>query len=175
MAEVKWVKIPTDFFDREPIRSLVKMPEGTSLVLLYLELLLESYQEGGKGTITIHNIDLTDEVINAIFYNKYSDIRTKLQVLEEHGLIDRRLKSIQAFKFWVSKHDRNSDGYKRWRKEVFVRDNFQCQHCGTKKDIQAHHIKSWMRREDLRYDVSNGITLCRSCHLKAHGGCWNNG
>jgi 5-methylcytosine-specific restriction endonuclease McrA len=75
----------------------------------------------------------------------------------------------------VSKHDRNSDGYKQWRKAVFVRDRFQCQHCGTKKDIQAHHIKSWMRCEELRYDVSNGITLCRSCHLKAHRGCWKNG
>jgi hypothetical protein len=32
-----------------------------------------------------------------------------------------------------------------------------------------------MRCEELRYDVTNGITLCRSCHLKAHGGCWRNG
>ena len=175
MAEVKWVKIPTDFFDREPIRSLEKMPDGSELILLYLQLLFESYREGGKGKLTIGNVDLTDHVINAIFFNTYDNIGEKLQVLEEYGLIDRRLKSVEVYKFWISKHNRNTDMYKRWRKEVFVRDNFQCQHCGTKKDIQAHHKKTWMAREDLRYDVENGITLCRSCHLKAHGGSWNNG
>ena len=170
MPEVKWIKIPTDFFDREPIRSL-----SNELILLYLEILFESYQEGGRGTITICNIDLTDDVVNSLFYNRYNNIGEKLQVLEEYGLILRNLKSIQTFKFWVSKHDRNSDRYKQWRKAVFVRDKFSCQHCGTKKRLQAHHIKSWMRCEELRYDISNGITLCRSCHLKAHGGSWKNG
>lgn len=170
MAERKYIKIPTDFFNREPVRSL-----DNELALLYLQLLCESYLENGKGTITIHNIDLTDDVLNALFYNGYSDIGAKLQTLEEHGLILRKLRSIQVFKFWVSKHDRNSDEYRRWRKAVFVRDNFQCQHCGTKRDIQAHHIKPWARCEELRYDVSNGITLCKSCHLNAHGGCWRNG
>lgn len=173
--DVKWVKIPTNFFEREPIRSFERMPERSELILLYLELLCESYQEGGKGIITIHNIDLTDDVLCAILNGKYRNIGARLQVLEEYGLIDRRLKSLKVFKFWVSKHDRNSDGYKRWRKAVFVRDKFRCQHCGTTKDIQAHHIESWMRCEELRYDVSNGITLCRKCHLKAHGGCWRNG
>lgn len=174
MADVKWIKIPSDFFEREPIRSFDKTPEKSDLILLYLQLLFESYQDGGRGTITLCGFELTDDVINTIFYNRYSGIGAKLKVLEEHGLIVRKPKSIQVFKIWVSKHDRNSDGYKRWRKAVFVRDNFQCQHCGTKKDIQAHHKKSWMTREDLRYDVENGITLCRSCHLKAHGGCWRN-
>lgn len=175
MARSKYIKIPTDLFDREPIRALSKAPEGADLVLLYLELLCESYQENGKGTIAIHDIDITDDVINAILDNKYSDIGAKLGMLEIHGLIDRRLKSIQVFMPWISKHDRNSDGYKKWRKKVFVRDNFQCQNCGTKKNLQAHHIKPWALYEELRYDLKNGITLCRSCHLKAHGGCWRNG
>lgn len=175
MADVKWVKIPSNLFEREPMLSLERLPEGNSLMLLYIELLLESYQEGGKGTITIHNIELTDDVINALLHNMYSDIGEKLQTLEEHGLILRDLTSVKVFKFWVSKHDRNSDRYRQWRKAVFVRDKFQCQHCGTTKNLQAHHIKSWMRSEELRYDVTNGITLCRKCHLNAHGGCWRNG
>jgi hypothetical protein len=175
MRKIKYIKIPTDFFEREPIRSLRDLPEGDTLTLLYIEMLLESYQEGGKGTITICDIDLTDDVINALFRSRYSDIGAKLRVLEEHGLLVRNLTSIQVFKCWVSKHDRNSDNYKQWRKGVFVRDGFKCQHCGTSKDIQAHHIKSWTSCEELRYDIENGITLCRSCHLKAHGGCWKNG
>ena len=175
MAEVKYIKIPTDFFDREPISSLEEMPDGSTLIVLYLELLFESYQEGGKGTISVCNIVLTDQNINAILRQRYSDIGEKLQVLEAHGLISRKARSIQVFKFWADKHNRNSDSYKQWRKAVYKRDCYVCQNCGTKKDLQAHHIKPWQRYPDLRYEVENGITLCRKCHLKAHGGCWKNG
>ena len=175
MAEVKWVKIPTNFFYREPITSLEAMPEGSSLIVLYLELLCESYQEGGKGTISVCNIELTDRNINAILRQRYADIGDKLKILEQHGLIKRNARSIQVLKFWADKHNRNSDNYKRWRKEVYKRDGYTCQDCGTNKDLQAHHIKHWQGYPELRYEIDNGITLCRRCHLKAHGGCWHNG
>jgi 5-methylcytosine-specific restriction endonuclease McrA len=105
----------------------------------------------------------------------YSDISIRLETLEYYGLIKRNEKSIHVFKFWDDLHDRNSQRYKDWRISVFQRDRYRCQKCGTQKDIQAHHIKSWKNNKDLRYVVSNGITLCRKCHLEAHGGCWKNG
>lgn len=175
MAEVKWIKIPSDFFEREPIASIEKLADRSTLIVLYLELLCESYQHGGKGTISVCNIELTDQNINAILRQKYFDIGDKLKVLEGYGLIKRNPTSIQVFKFWQDKHDRNSDNYKKWRKEVYKRDGYVCQDCGTKNDLQAHHIMPWQRYADLRYDVDNGITLCRKCHLKAHGGCWHSG
>lgn len=59
--------------------------------------------------------------------------------------------------------------YKEWRKKVYERDAFSCQHCGTNKDLHAHHIKSFSKYPELRYDIDNGITLCRPCHGKVHG------
>lgn len=59
--------------------------------------------------------------------------------------------------------------YAQWRKSVYRRDNWTCQRCHRKvKDIVAHHIKSFWTYLDLRYDVDNGQTLCRSCHKKVH-------
>lgn len=56
-----------------------------------------------------------------------------------------------------------------WRLDVYKRDNHTCQICYEKGCIlNAHHIKSWVKYPDLRFDVSNGITLCRSCHQKVH-------
>jgi predicted phage replisome organizer len=175
MAEVKWVKIPTDFFESDPIVTLREMPEGDSIIVLYLNLLCDAYKDSRKGIFSICNIVLTDREISAIFRNHYCDIGDKLKVLEELGLIKRNERSIQVFKFWVDKHDRNSDAYKQWRKDVYERDGYKCQKCGTMKELQAHHIEHWKNNKDLRYDVNNGITLCRRCHLEAHGGCWRNG
>ena len=55
--------------------------------------------------------------------------------------------------------------YKLWRKTVFERDDFTCQICGRRGGkLQADHIKPWASYPELRFDVSNGRTLCVSCH-----------
>ena len=60
---------------------------------------------------------------------------------------------------------RRSPEYRAWRLAVFARDNFTCVQCGTKdRSIQADHIKPFARFPELRYDVSNGRTLCGGCH-----------
>lgn len=57
--------------------------------------------------------------------------------------------------------------YKNWRKAVFERDNYTCQFCGIRGGtIHADHIKRWKDYPNLRYEVSNGRTLCVQCHRK---------
>jgi 5-methylcytosine-specific restriction endonuclease McrA len=65
-----------------------------------------------------------------------------------------------------SKRDRNVMGYKKWRKAVFTRDDFKCQNCGSKKNLEAHHIEPFSVSPDLMYIVDNGLTLCKDCHKK---------
>ena len=64
---------------------------------------------------------------------------------------------------------RGTPKYAEWRKAVYERDGYKCQHCGSNKDLHAHHIKSFAKHPKLRYRVSNGLTLCQSCHSKVHG------
>lgn len=55
--------------------------------------------------------------------------------------------------------------YKLWRSSVFERDNYTCVECkvhGIK--LEADHIKPWRDFPELRYDISNGRTLCKVCH-----------
>jgi len=62
---------------------------------------------------------------------------------------------------------RTSIEYKNWRRLVFSRDNFTCQDCGKRGgEKHAHHIKDFATNPELRFDVSNGITLCPECHKK---------
>lgn len=63
----------------------------------------------------------------------------------------------------------NRSKYKIWRELVFIRDNWTCQDCGLIGIyLNAHHIKTWNNYPELRFDVDNGLTLCKSCHLNLH-------
>lgn len=63
---------------------------------------------------------------------------------------------------------RNSPEYARWRAEVFKRDNYTCQECGSRgKDLVADHIKPFALFPELRFELSNGRTLCKECDLQS--------
>lgn len=65
----------------------------------------------------------------------------------------------------INKAIRNSIEYEEWRTKVFERDLYTCQHCGEIGGyLEADHIKPFYLYADLRFDVSNGRTLCKPCH-----------
>jgi len=59
---------------------------------------------------------------------------------------------------------RKTTNYRQWRAEVLERDSRTCQFCAAKKNLTAHHIVAGSVDPELRYEVRNGITLCRNCH-----------
>lgn len=69
------------------------------------------------------------------------------------------------------KRDYNDPVYKDWRLKVYKRDKFKCQmpQCNSRSRLEAHHIMKWSSASTLRYDTSNGITLCKNCHKSIHG------
>lgn len=64
--------------------------------------------------------------------------------------------------------ERTCPEYKRWRKAVLKKDHNTCQCCHTKEGLEAHHIFNWAEYPHLRFQASNGITLCKNCHVSFH-------
>ena len=68
----------------------------------------------------------------------------------------------------AKRQERNDMAYKEWRRQVMVRDKYECrvssEDCEGK--IIAHHIFIWSKYPELRYKVTNGITLCHAHHPK---------
>ena len=79
-----------------------------------------------------------------------------------------------------------------WFSRIFQRDNYKCMWCGSTEQLDAHHIDpivkiikritegTFFQNEDEKLEwvirhpdiedklLTNGITLCRLCHKKAH-------
>lgn len=70
--------------------------------------------------------------------------------------------------------------YKEWRGKVYERDDYTCVHCGKRGgELNADHIypisviideekvtKDNYRSISRLWDVGNGRTLCRRCHMQ---------
>ena len=64
---------------------------------------------------------------------------------------------------------RNSSKWRQWREAVFERDNYTCLSCGKRGcEIHPHHIDSFINFPKYRFDISNGVTLCKICHYALH-------
>lgn len=63
---------------------------------------------------------------------------------------------------------RTSYKAKSWSKQVRERDNWTCVDCGG-AGRHAHHLQSWKTHPELRFDLSNGVTVCVPCHERRHG------
>lgn len=105
------------------------------------------------------------------------ELREKLKLTALRG---------EAHPNWKGGLTRDRQGnvqYRQWRSDIFERDNWTCQTCGLRGCyLEAHHIKAWAHFKELRYELSNGVTLCRDCHKltdnykgKAHGFHRDNG
>ena len=63
---------------------------------------------------------------------------------------------------------RSSLKMKEWRKKVFEKDDYTCQICGEHGGrLVADHIKPFSLYPELRFELSNGRTICKKCDLKS--------
>lgn len=60
--------------------------------------------------------------------------------------------------------------YKQWRSNVFIRDNYCCKVCNDTGELNVHHIISFteVMNTEMQYNINNGITLCKMCHIRFH-------
>lgn len=64
---------------------------------------------------------------------------------------------------------RASIEYKNWRKKVFERDDYTCQGCDIRGSyLHPHHLISFAKYPEYRFEVWNGQTACKECHENLH-------
>jgi len=173
-----YIRIPVNLF--ETMRILLSDDRESDLITVFWLRLFakcKSRTKDGWPIMKITGIEMSDRNIQIMLRMEHSSLSVTSSMIKliSAGLVKRDSKKIIIMPPWLKNRDRNTDAYKRWRLGVMNRDGFKCANCGSKKQLVAHHIVHWSDTEadsPLRFDKSNGITLCHKCHFEAHGGSW---
>lgn len=89
MADVKWIKIAVDMFDNRKIKQIGSMPEGDSLLLMWVQLLCLAGNVNDGGFIYLtKEIPYTDEMLATQFNKPISAVRLALKTFEQFGMIE---------------------------------------------------------------------------------------
>lgn len=114
---------------------------------------------------------------NAEFKKRQSERKVGVPLSQDHKkALSAALQGVPVAQ-WIgyktdeSKIARKSSRYAEWRKTVFERDDYTCQMCGNRGGVlHPHHIKKFSSHPELRYEPSNGVTLCAApCHRNTQG------
>lgn len=88
MSDVKWIKITTDMFDNRKIRHLRKLPEGNSIVLIWVMLLAMAGKCNDHGKIYLtENIPYTPKMLADELDFEENTVQLALQALEQLDMI----------------------------------------------------------------------------------------
>lgn len=102
-----------------------------------------------------------------IVYRNRKTCSKKCQGSYLEQLAEKRRAENPPTKGVLNRRIRYSSKMGRWRRAVFERDNYICQLCGVRGGtLNADHIKPFALFPCLRFELSNGRTLCKECHIK---------
>ena len=88
MAEVKWIKLTTDMFDNRKIKHLRRLPEGNSIVLIWVMLLTMAGRCNSGGMIFLtENIPYTPKMLADELDFEENTVQLALSVLEQLNMI----------------------------------------------------------------------------------------
>lgn len=88
MAEVKWIKITTDMFDNRKIRHLRRLPDGNSIVLIWVMLLTMAGRCNSGGMIFLtENIPYTPKMLADELNFEETTVQLALNALDKLGMI----------------------------------------------------------------------------------------
>jgi predicted phage replisome organizer len=88
MAEVKWVKLTTDMFDNRKIKHLRRLPDGNSVVLIWVMLLTMAGRCNASGMIFLtENIPYTPKMLADELGFEENTVQLALASLEKLNMI----------------------------------------------------------------------------------------
>ncbi len=90
MAEVKWIKVSTDMFDgSRKIKQIEMMPEGDTILVIWLKLLLLAGNVNDGGAIYLTpEIPYTEEMLATELRRPLNTVKMALTVFERFGMIE---------------------------------------------------------------------------------------
>lgn len=131
----------------------------------------------GKGNPNFNSAEVHCKICGTSFYKKAYRLLHNENDFCSRTCYAEHLKTMVGEKNHNYKHGlseeyrkerRFNKEYIDWKVAVYEKYNYKCVLCGSSKDVQAHHLNSFDWCEEGRTDIENGVTLCKTHHVKFH-------
>lgn len=106
--------------------------------------------------------------------------RKKISAAQKQlGLVGEKNPNWRGGMSEINRRARQGWQAREWREKALERAGHRCQKCGVehgriceccgiKTTLHVHHLKSFAKFPDLRYDPENSEVLCPKCHREEH-------
>ena len=89
MADVKWIKLMTDMFNNRKIRQIECMPEGDSIIVIWVKLLCLAGIINDSGMVYLtKEIPYTEQMLATQFGRPLTTVQLAIGVLQQFGMIE---------------------------------------------------------------------------------------
>lgn len=114
VADVKWIKITTDMFDNRKIKHLRRLPDGDSIVLIWVMLLTLAGRCNSGGMIFLtENIPYTNKMLADELDFEEATVQLAVQALDQLGMIHTNSEGFMAITGW--EEHQNIEGMEKIR------------------------------------------------------------
>lgn len=176
MADVKWIKVSTDMFDSSrKIKQIEMMPEGDTILVIWLKLLLLAGNVNDGGAIYLTpEIPYTEEMLATELRRPLNTVKMALTIFEKFGMIEI-VDDILRLSAWEKYQ--NVEGMERIREQNRLRQQRKrekakqsligtgnvCEYCGKEGTTIDHIIPKASGGLD---SPENTVCSCLSCNMK---------
>ena len=138
MAEVKWIKLTTDMFDNRKIKHLRRLPEGNSIVLIWVMLLTMAGRCNASGMIFLtENIPYTPKMLADELDFEENTVVLALRALEDLNMVVTN-KGYFAIAGW--EEYQNIEGMDKIREQNRLRKQRQRQKQSLLEESRDGHV-----------------------------------
>jgi predicted phage replisome organizer len=123
MAEIKWIKISTNIFDDEKIKLIEKLPEGDTILIIWIKLLVLAGRCNQCGLIYIaRDIPYDESTLTTILNRPSATVKLALETFIRFGMIEIMNDKLAIINW--EKHQ-NLDGLELVREQNRIRKQKQ--------------------------------------------------
>ena len=89
MADVKWIKLSTDIFDNRKIRQIECLPDGDSIIVIWVKLMCLAGEINDCGMVYFtREIPYTDQMLAQQFNRPLTTVQMALNTFQQFGMVE---------------------------------------------------------------------------------------
>ncbi|WP_024346552.1 phage replisome organizer N-terminal domain-containing protein [Lacrimispora indolis] len=189
MGDIEWIKLRIDMFDDEKIKMIQALPEGDSILVIWIRLIALAGKCNSSGLVLVEDeFPYSAEMLATIFNKSLTTVRLALQTFEKFRMVETTSKGIYITNFEkhqnaealdkIREQNRLRKQRERERKKALLleesgggapclpdngsnndSDNVTCHVTETGQPREVTHLEEERRKENKEKDIKD-ISSC---------------